>query len=121
MKALTHVQKYTHINKVEKDHFNSPLAGRWTLYLLLSDCKVLYDNRAGKKAGAGSNAHKCTHTNHTQGVHFYSGYHRFPYMVHTSSLAFDLRQINETNFLWMQRRITANMKAERERTETGAK
>lgn len=74
-----------------------------------------------KKAGAGSNAHKCTHTNHTQGVHFYSGYHRFPYMVHTSSLAFDLRQINETNFLWMQRRITANMKAERERTETGAK
>ena len=85
-------------------------------------CHIL---RGKENAGAGSNTQEQAHTpKHTQlskrcmslaaSAGFRTG-------ATPAILAFDLRQINETNFLWMQQRITANMKAKRERMETGGK
>lgn len=84
-------------------------------------CRVLsgLSYTTGQKKGRSCIRHTRTSTHtHThsesKGCTFFSGYSRFLYTVHTSSPAFDLRQINEPNFLRMQPRITANMKERRE-------
>lgn len=123
------MHKNTHINTKWKEIISLVpwLAGELVIFCPQSAGSYLTCHTLqGRKRGWSWLRHTRTST-HIQSTHsnprgaLFSGYRRFAYMVHTSSLAFDLRKINETNFLWMQHRITANMKAERERTETRGK